>query len=156
MFNTATTADCGTSAAFEYVAIGNFTETGVPVNTKTDALDLGSTDTGSDGCADTGTFATEGGEMARKQVSPTLDSTGSNAIITLDTSATPFTFTSSNATTVFQSGLFNAAATLDGNGQCSDATSAGDMFAYQDLNLDAGIDVTAGDSLSVKWTITVS
>jgi len=149
-----TVGDCGSGTnLFQYIAIGNFTETGVPVNTVT-ALDLGSVDTDADGCADTGTAATEGGEMSRKLIDPGFDSSGTSTVVTLDTVSDPFDFGVSNATIVMQSGVFNGASTQDVNGQCTSAGTA-DMFAVQDLNLDAGITVSDGDSLSVKWTITV-
>lgn len=156
MFDSAegTVGDCSATTEFKFIAIGNFTETGIPEETQKE-LDLGSDDTDVDGCADTGTAATEGGEMARKLIDPTFDSSGTNTIVTLDTQSDPFDFGVSNATVVMQSGIFNAAETsADSEGQCTSAGTA-EMFAYQDLNVDTGITVSDGDSLSVKWTITV-
>ncbi len=134
---------------FKYIAIGNFTAVGVPVNTSI-ALDA---DSGaSNGCA---TNAVNGeGEMSRKLIDPTFDSSGTSTVVTLDTVSDPFDFSSSNATDVMSSGIFNAASTQDANGQCTNIGTA-DIFAIQDLNLDTGITVSDGDSLSVKWTITV-
>ena len=80
-------------------------------------------------------------------------------VVELNTDS-PFTFDASNVTSVIDSGLFNdnyAGQVAADNGQCDpdtaqDAGTDWNMFSRQLLN---GIDVTAGDSLSVKWTITV-
>ena len=86
-------------------------------------------------------------------------SSGSGAIVEMDTSSNPFTFDASNATTVYDSGLFNAGYSTGGATICTHADeTAGsdwDMFATQNLNGATGITVSDGDSLSVKWTITV-
>jgi len=142
-----TVGDCTSGTAlFNYIAIGNFsTNAATPVNTLT-ALEVNTS-----GCADSG----DDGEMARKLIDPTFDSAGSATIVTLDTVSAPFDFSISNATAVMQSGIFNGDETSkNANGECTDVGAA-DMFAVQDLNLDAGITVSDGDSLSVKWTITV-
>jgi len=147
MFDSGETVDqCGSGTAlFNYIAIGNYTVATPPLNTLT-ALEVSDS-----GCADTGTD----GEMARKLINPTFVSTGSNTVVTLDTALAPFDFGVSNATVVMQSGVFNADETAkNANGECT-TVGAADMFAVQDLNLDAGITVSDGDSLSVKWTITV-
>jgi hypothetical protein len=146
MFDSGETVDQCTSgtALFNYIAIGNHTTGGVPVNTLT-ALEVSDS-----GCADSGTD----GEMARKLIDPTFVSTGSSTVVTLDT-VDSFDFDLSNATIVMQSGVFNADETAANVfGECTTVGTA-DMFAVQDLNLDAGITVSDGDSLSVKWTITV-
>ncbi len=144
-----TVGSCAATTEFNYIAIGNFTAVGIPVNT-VEQLDA---DSGaSNGCA---TNAANGeGEMSRKLIDPTFDSSGTTTIVELDTVGNPFDFDTNNATTVMSSGIFNAASSQDGNGQCTNIGSA-DMFAIQDLNVDNGITVSDGDSLSVKWTITV-
>ena len=156
MFDTGeTVGTCGATTVFNYIAIGNFSVNGIPV-VGASALEEGVSAT--NGCASSGGASpnpTNGGEMARKLVDPSFDSDGTVTIVTLDTKDSPFDFGSDNATKVMQSGLFNAAATSqDGIGQCTNSGSA-DMFAFQDLNLNDGITVSDGDSLSVKWTITV-
>ena len=105
-----------------------------------------------------------GGEMARRNVTASFDVSGTNTIVTLDTSSSPFTFNAGNATSVKDSGIFNGpyVGGTQVDGQCpfdaqQDAGSSGDwnMFSRQLLNTDQGITVGSGDSLSVKWTITV-
>ncbi len=105
--------------------------------------------------------------MARKLVVPTIDTiaddnggTGTGSIVILDTSGSPFEFEANNVTTVFQSAIFNEdVTTATVLGQCQDppgtAGANWNMFAIQELNTSTGIAVTAGDSLSVKWTITI-
>jgi len=144
---------------FQFVAIGNLT---AGITTPDSGLtELAST--GSSKCAQSGT--NQEGEMARKQVTPTIDTiaddnggTGTGSIVVLDTSSSPFEFEANNATTVFQSAIFNADVTGSTLGQCTTPGAAGsqwNMFAIQELNTSTGIAVTAGDSLSVKWTITI-
>ena len=134
---------CPTDAVFQYIAIGN--KTGGTINDAQTTLEGGV-------CADT----TNDGEMARKLVAPTFTAAGSGAgtIVTLDLSGDAFTFGASNATAVIDSGIFNANTSPDGEGQCS-ALGTTEMFAIQQLNVGTGISVSDGDSLSVKWTITV-
>ncbi|QLH03929.1 hypothetical protein C5F49_00275 [Nitrosopumilus oxyclinae] len=135
---------------FQHIAIGNYTAAGVPVNTLSE---LESTVADSD-CAVTG----DSGEMARKQVTPTFTPavTGTGTIVVLDTSSDPFDFDVSNSTgAIMQSGIFNGPEGADNaEGECTTLGSTS-MFAVQDLNSDTGITVSDGDSLSVKWTITV-
>ena len=151
------TGTCGNSgAAFNYIGIGNGSSGTVnPTNsTLSDATDN-----------TVGTCATNsaGGDMARKTavISHTAASGATGAIVELDTSTIPFAFDSSNATAVIDSGIFNndyVSASLDNVCASSDTYgSAGttDMFARQLLNTNQGITVSDGDSLSVKWTITV-
>lgn len=151
---------CSASTEFQYIAIGNGTN-GAGVLVADTSLDTGSNDADSDDCADTGTGALEGGEMARKQVDPVITLSGSDTVVTLDTSGDPFKFganNASNAITVLQSGIFNGDvhARDATNGHCTDNnTSVDDMFAIQELNGATGITVSSGDSLSVKWTITI-
>ncbi len=141
---------CGDATAlFQYIAIGNFTA-GDPDGTQT-ALDA---DTGnSNGCGTTGGVG-NGGEQSRKLINPSFALVSGDTVITLDTVLNPFDFDVNNKTIVYQSGIFNGASSQDGDGQCTNVDSA-DMFAIQELNTSTGITVSAGDSLSVKWTITV-
>lgn len=115
-------------------------------------------DPGTGQCADN----TGAGDMARKGVTATYTSASgtTGAIVVLDTSSDPFTFDTSNATVVIDSGVFNEDYESPVvNRICSvDQTSVGtgwDMFSRQLLNGATGITVNSGDSLSVKWTITV-
>jgi len=136
---------CPTNAEFQYIAIGNKTS-GTIDDTKT-TLEGGV-------CADT----TNDGEMARKLVTPSFTAAGSGTgtVVTLDTSSNPFTFGIDNATVVIDSGLFNADESgKTSNGECQ-TLGTSEMFSIQQLNgPTTGISVANGDSLSVKWTITV-
>lgn len=149
---------CGHSGngAMTYIAIGNDTSVAVA----TSEQQLSSSSPGN--CASTSVD----GEMARKLVTPTIQTgaTGSaGTIVTLEV-ANPFTFSgSSNATgsgtTIHQSGIFNAdQVAKNANGECTTLGAPDtnwNMFSVQDLNGGSGIAVTDGDSLSVKWTITI-
>lgn len=138
---------------FDYIGIGNGTSgtVGAGNTTLADANDT-------DGI---GTCATDSvlGEMARRQVTPTHDNSTGAMVVTLDTAGIPFTFDASNATIVYDSGLFNADYTASpGDDTCGGNDEASvdfDMFARQLLNDENGITVNDGDSLSVKWTVTV-
>ena len=139
---------CPNNGEFQFIAIGNATS-GVIDDTKT-TLQGGV-------CASSGV----GGEMARKQVSAgsgltfTAAGAGTGTVVTLDLSGDPFTFGAGNATAVIDSGVFNRDTTEDSEGRCT-ALGTSEMFSIQQLNGDTvGISVTSGDSLSVKWTITV-
>lgn len=149
VFENSTGTVCpGGNNEFQYISIGNHTESGTPVNT------LSALESSGAGCASTSVD----GEMARKQVVPSFTPavTGTGTIVVLDTTSAPFNFGASNATgPIMQSGIFNGDnAAKDGNGQCTSLGTAS-MFSVQDLNSDTGITVSSGDSLSVKWTITV-
>ncbi len=154
LFNSAATVGQCTAAVtnFQYIGIGNGTSGTVNVSNQTlaDATD-----------DSTGTCAASGvrGDMARKLVTPTFDVSGTTAIVTLDTSSNPFKFTASNATSVKDSGVFNGNyGTPQTGGICGGTNTAGttwSMFSRQLLNGATGITVANGDSLSVKWTITV-
>jgi hypothetical protein len=139
---------------FDHISIGNGSSANVGATNSTLA---DATDDTTGTCASTGV----GGDMARKQVTPTHTpaSGATGAIVTLDTSSAPFTFDASNATTVIDSGVFNADyGTPNDQGTCGGVNTAGttwDMFSRQLLNAATGITVNDGDSLSVKWTITV-
>ena len=90
----------------------------------------------------------------------TAASGSTGASVELDTSNIPFTFTAENATSVIDSGVFNGdyANGPTANHVCTvddPAGTAWDMFSRQLLNGATGITVNDGDSLSVKWTITV-
>ncbi|WP_299292834.1 hypothetical protein [Nitrosopumilus sp.] len=145
------------TAEFQYISIGNFSSVGTPAESL-EALEAGGS--ASNGCAISGGTSpnpTHGGEMSRRLVDPTFAESSGNTVVTLELSD-PFTFDVNNATDVMQSGIFNAASTQAAKGGdqniCSNIGTA-DAFAIQDLNNEDGITVTNGDSLSVKWTITV-
>jgi hypothetical protein len=143
------------NSAFDYIAIGNASSAEVTGNDPPAEGSFELDGTLSGACAD----ATNNGEMARKLVVPTFTAAvdgGSGTIVVLDTKDSPFDFDGSNATGVItQSGIFNADEfTKDGNSQCT-VLGDSDMFAMQNLSTTAGIAVSDGDSLSVKWTITV-
>jgi hypothetical protein len=142
----------GGDQKFDFIAISNHTTITDPPTDQT-LTELEFTTTGT--CATTAAS----GEMARKQVTPTfvgaIGATGT--IVTLDTKDDPFDFGVSNATDpIRQSGVFNgdeATKSLT-TGECATLTTT-QMFAYQSLSGAGGISVSAGDSLSVKWTIEV-
>ncbi|HSA76941.1 MAG TPA: hypothetical protein VLE02_05300 [Nitrosarchaeum sp.] len=157
LFNSAATVGQCTAAVtnFQYIGIGNGTSGTVNVANQTLA---DATDNAVGTCAASGV----GGEMARKSVTPTFDVAGTTTIVTLDTSSNPFKFTASNATSVKDSGVFNNE--YDGGpvtghicpvATAQDAGTDWTMFSRQLLNGATGITVANGDSLSVKWTITV-
>jgi len=139
---------------FNFIGIGNGSSANVDATNSTlaDIADPGTGD-----CASSGS----GGDMARRGVTATYTaaSGGIGAIVELDTSGSPFTFDSNNATSVIDSGVFNEDYATTATGSiCTVDGVAGtdwDMFSRQLLNAATGIAVTDGDSLSVKWTITV-
>jgi len=138
---------------FNFIGIGNGSSTTIGDTNSTLA---DTNDPGIGECADNA----GGGDMARKQViaTHTAASGTTGAIVVLDTSNGPFTFDSSNDTVVIDSGVFNANyAVPNANGVCLTNFVGGDwdMFSRQLLNGATGITVNDGDSLSVKWTITV-
>lgn len=150
-----------TNGLFNYVGIGNHSSVTTNPGNQTLA-DSNDKDTIAS-CAG-GSPGAEG-DMARRQVTVSHQpaSGARGAVVTLDTSSNPFTFDATNATTVFDAGIFNG--NYDGtvtNGQCPTGTQqdvgAGgdwDMFSRQLLNSPGGITVSAGDTLSVRWTVTV-
>ena len=144
-------ATCGSANEFQHIGVGNFTVTGV-VNATMTHLDAD--DAGAANCAS----STVNAEMARKTVSVNITPAtgGTGSVVVLDTSVgnSAFSFDSSNATTVYQSGVFDVA---EGTASevCSGTPPTSNLFSIQDLNGDTGISVNNGDSLSVKWTITV-
>lgn len=160
-----TSTECNITSSFDRIAIGNGTipdPLAVGITNRT----LADTDVSNVTLECAAISPTDGGEMARRTVIPsTLAASGANsgAVVTLETTI-PFAFDGTNATSVMDSGVFNAdsagqSATDDTclTGDAGDAGAGGDwsMFSRQLLNGDTGIAVTAGDSLSVKWTITV-
>jgi len=164
-FGAATAAGaCFTDKTFQYIAIGNDTGDGL------DGTEQRLDSTGTSICGDSGT-GTQEGEMARKLVTPSIITGAVNpagSVVELEV-LNAFTFGINNATTVEQSGIFNGRSTDDSyalyetgagatTGQCGTPgveDSNWNMFAIQDLNSGNGITVTDGDSLSVKWTITI-
>ncbi len=166
IFGTAST-QCTLTSNFNYIGIGNGTITGAGTHLGIANRTLADATEGDDigNCSDDGLGGATvgGGEMARRLVTPTItEATGgtAGAVVELNTSE-PFTFNTSNATDVIDSGVFNA--DYDGtvtDGKCDgtvqqDATTDWNMFSRQLLNGVTGIAVSQGDSLSVKWTITV-
>jgi hypothetical protein len=144
---TADPINCINNNTFQFIAIGNATG---------GTIDEDSTTLYDGVCASTGV----GGEMARKQVTPSFVAAtgtgpGVGAIVTLDLSSDPFTFGSSNSTIVIDSGVFNAQTGQDAEKQCQGPLTGTEMFSIQEINDQNGISVSDGDSLSVKWTITV-
>ena len=139
---------------FNYIGIGNGSSATISNTNKTLADDA---DPGTGKCGD----ATSGGDMARRQVTAmhTVASGDTGASVELDTSGTPFTFTADNATAVIDSAVFNndyvGGPVLNHICDTDDVGGGWDMFSRQLLNNAAGITVNNGDSLSVKWTITV-
>lgn len=147
---TDSTTCTSTGTTYRYIAIGNATAT-APDGTE-EELDFSS----SSGCA----TSSNAGEQARKLVTPTqTDNTGSGTDVVLDVLTDTFKFDSTNATTVKQSAIFNDnVATTAANGSCSSLGAPGtdwDMFSIQNLS-GGGVVVSDGDSLAVKWTITIS
>ena len=169
---TAPVHDCLANAgAFTFIAIGNGTVNNVDdIGASNNTLaDTGDTVTGQNDQMDCAYFGPTGGYMAQRNatIDPSdITSGGSATVVVIDTADAPggpFKFVSDNATVVKDSGLFNqphgdynastgrCAGAVDGD----DAAGLGNMFSRQLLNTDQGITVTDGDSLSVKWTITV-
>lgn len=164
-FNTGGQTNDGTciadSAAFTHIGIGNGTISGAGTHLGVANATLASATDGDGVCsASGGTGTSGGGDMAKRNVTATTDTGLTSRIVTLDTSSAPFTFDTSNATAVIDSAIFNA--DYNGsptNGQCPSTQTAGthwNMFSRQLLNGITGISVSNGDSLSVKWTITIS
>jgi len=173
--------DCITgNAAFTYIGVGNGSintigggTTGIgPLNaTLADSLTGDADTTATCSATAAGPGSTDGGDMARRNVVPTFVTSGTDTIVTLDTSGVgsdgPFTFDANNATDVTDSGLFNGDYTLgpdlsthtctaaEGDSDAANVDGGWNMFSRQLLNNESGITVTDGDSLSVKWTITV-
>ncbi len=117
------------------------------------------------GCAEDGGPGT--GELARRaatvSVNAEADAGGTTGAKVQLITTVPFDFVTANATIVHESAIFNGASLGDaaGDDACNEATGPGDagvnwdMFSIQKLNPTSGITVTDGDSLSVKWTITI-
>jgi len=154
VFENSTSAVCpqGMNGNFNYISIGNFTAIGVVNSTMTE---LDTSVASATGCAASGVS----GEMARKAITGgdsdfTPATSSSGAIVVLDTSS-PFDFDAGNATgNIFQSGIFDDGYGA-GSNTCATSIPTSTMFSVQDLNADTGIAVSSGDSLSVRWTITV-
>lgn len=145
---------CSQSTSFDWIGIENGTSNTVGATNQTLA-------DASDDATATCASSSAGGDMARRQVTPTVTAASgtTGSIVVLDTLSDPFTFDASNATTVIDSGVFNDnynGAITDG--KCSGTQTAEthwEMFSRQLFNGATGITVTDGDSLSVKWTITI-
>lgn len=150
------------TSKFNFIAIGNGTST-VPA-TFVDLKQM--TNSTVDGCAGAGLESAGGdGELARLPADITVgalaDDAGSAGTQVVLQTTVPFDFVTNNATLVNESGIFSGPqkdATPSADDACVDAGNPGvdwNMFSIQRLNSDAGIAVTDGDSLSVKWTITI-
>ena len=145
LFGTDNSGSCDQVAnTFNYIGIGNGTGTSV-------AADIELT---GGACA-----LAAPGEQARKLVIPTISvvAAGAGTQVVLEP-ATTFKFDGGNATTVRESGIFNADFTASSvtTGMCTTYGTAGttwDMFSQQQLG--SGVVVSDGDSLAVKWTITI-
>jgi len=148
---------------FQFVGIGNGSSTAIGNLNQTLADGLLNSEQNEPvaNCADD----VAAGDMARRlAVVTSVDAVnsegGTGTVVTIDTSTVPFTFDNSNDTAVIDSGVFNgdyATVQLQGHTCTVDGTAATEwnMFSRQLLNGATGITVTGGDSLSVKWTITV-
>ncbi len=144
----------GSTSTFDYIAIGNFTGGADAGNQDIELDRLGGS---AIGCA----TSTVSGEMARVRVTPTIQnaSASQGAIVVLETlNEEPFTFDNNNNTSVTQSGLFDGDETAEflPSGSCQTLGDPGtpttwNMFSIQDIS----VTTTDGDSLSIKWTITI-
>jgi hypothetical protein len=126
---------------FQYIAIGNATATFDDTNTSLGAA---------------ATTTTDGEQARRRDNTPTFTASSTNSTsgsqIIVET-PTPFTFSASNATTVRNAALFDAAASaVDANGQTT-TVGTSNMFSVQ--NLSPAVTVSNGDTLNVRWTITI-
>jgi len=156
---TENSSKCTSSSAgnpFTFIGIGNGT---IP------SEDVGDTQLAGGKCAATGGGAASG-ELARKVVVPITAvtasaSAGTEIILDVGTLNT-FKFEANNATstnTITQSALFNGDNGRDATtGECLSYGTPGtnwEMFSIKDLSSPNGIQVNSGDSLAVKWTITL-
>jgi len=145
-----------TTSKFTWIAVGNGTTVGtIPATTSLVQLTNSSA---TDGCGyGAAAYAGELGRMndtsvVYNAISNNGGPTGSK--IEIETPVA-FDIVAGNATTIFQSAIYNAENTQT-TGQCTTVTKAAqNMFSIQELNPTTGIAVTEGDSLSVKWTITI-
>jgi len=144
IFGTTDSSTCLVGSTFQFIAVGN----------ETQGVAIGDTDLEGGGGVACGLG--NDGEQARKLVVPEqTDETGSGTEVTLDVKTDTFKFVAANATKITQSGIFNndsAKSTV--TGMCT-TIGTGEMFAIQDLS-GSGVTVSAGDSLAVKWTITIT
>jgi len=163
VFAASTGSTCGFGAAgtnpFQYVGIGNGSSgtIGNLNQTLADAAENEPT-------AQCATAAIDGDMARRLAIVTSTDAVnaelGTGTVVVLDTSTIPFTFDNSNDTAVIDSGVFNGDydtpdVLTHTCGGTNDAQIDWEMFSRQLLNGNTGITVTGGDSLSVKWTITV-
>ncbi|MFY9301493.1 MAG: hypothetical protein WAO91_09940 [Candidatus Nitrosotenuis sp.] len=129
------------STGYQFIAIGNQTAQFDDASTNLIAA---------------ATSSVDGEQARRRDSSPTFTASSGNsttgAQVIIET-PTPFTFSTSNATTVQNSALFNATAgAVDGNGQ---TTSIGTARAFAIQKLSPTVTVASGDTLNVRWTITI-
>ena len=143
LFNPGSSGICtsfGTNG-FQYIAIGNATSTFDDTNTSLGAA---------------ATTTTDGEQARRRDSAPAFTASSTNSTsgsqIIVETPS-PFTFGASNATTVRNAALFDAAASAaDANGQTT-TVGTSNMFSVQ--NLSPAVTVSNGDTLNVRWTITI-
>ncbi|MGY5151390.1 MAG: hypothetical protein ACW9XA_03875 [Candidatus Nitrosopumilus sp. bin_6a] len=145
IFKTTTGSTCSfSSAGFTYIGIGNGT-------LNVDAADTTLVDGGG-----TAVATAAGGIMATKQDTTVTGVASSNGGTVTIATENPFTFVDStitNSTTVTSAGLFDGpCTTVDAStGRCTANGTPPNMFSAQTIS----VEVTAGDSLDVTWTITV-
>lgn len=129
------------TTGYQFIAIGNATS----------GFNDSSTNLG-----DGATSSTDG-EQARRRDSapvftPSTSDTPAGSQVIIETPA-PFTFSTSNATTVQNSALFNATTTANADGSTASGAVSGKAFAIQKLS--PTVTVANGDTLNVRWTITI-
>ena len=130
------------SNGFRFIGIGNATTTIAATDT---TLTNAATTIASSGVPGLMSMRTDG------TVVFTASSNGGTVVIATES---PFTFSASNATTVHTAGLFDVKCNM-GSQACTSYGTNSNMFSVQRLASGSGVGVTAGDSLSVTWTITV-
>ena len=122
LFSGGNVGDCTSFGNFDYIAIGNGTGSTVAVG------DFRLDPQSDDGIAISGSV--HEGEMARKQVAPGFNVVGTDTVVTLSNTSA-FTFTTTNATIIEQSALFNANGSPNSNGETT--AIGGEILAMQDL-----------------------
>jgi len=136
IFDPTDTSACFNSGnGFQYIAIGNGTQT-----IGSGLTQLFDTDGTTEGCAGTGDAC----EMDRKVGAVSIDTSGTDTEVSITNSADPFTFNHGGSIDVTESGLFDDD-TLD--------FATDNLFSIRSIS---GISVTSADTLSVTWTITLS
>ncbi|MGI0076541.1 MAG: hypothetical protein ACREAJ_02930 [Nitrosopumilaceae archaeon] len=136
IFDPTDTSACFNSGnGFQYIAIGNGTQT-----IDSGLTQLFDTDGTTEGCAGTGDAC----EMDRKVGTVSIDISGTDTEVSITNSGDPFSFNHAGSIEVTESGLFD-------DGTLDFATD--NLFSIRSIT---GISVTSEDTLSVTWTITLS